>query len=332
MRTAASLFLLLLTAGLAACNYQNFLPPKPDFLSPKRQDVVAVTERGRHPVALEWLRKSADSLENEDWAGAVTSASAAASVDPLCDNAFVVRGIAYYKQNLPDPAIADCDRAIAVNPENLLAYNCRGLVYAQKGQMEQSQQELDRAIKKYGGPGGSGSVVRKSNVDDDKRLFRAACHAGLVAACEGYRGLTGSYPPAREVKRKPLVEEKREGARQTDWTAVIVTASQAIRQDSGNATAYAARAEGYAQTGKVKEAYEDADKAVQLAPDFGPAYSARGFALELMGKMDEARLDYGTACAKGVQPACASLARLKATGQLEKAGEQDKQKEHGAGK
>ncbi len=318
MRTVASLLLLLLAAGLAACNYQNYLPAKPDFLSPKRQDVVAVTERGRHPVAMEWLRKSADSLEKEDWAGAVMSATAAASVDPLCDNAFVIRGIAYYRQNLPDRAMADCDKAITVNPENLLAYNCKGLVYAQKGQAEKSQQELDRAIRKYGGPGGTGSVVRKTNVDDDRKLFQAACGAGLTAACESYRGLTGSYPPARQVRRKPLIEESRESARTTDWNAVIATASQAIRQDGSNATAYAARAEAYANTGRTKEAYEDGDKAVQIAPEFGQAYSARAFALELLGRPAEALPDYRTACAKGVQPACASLARLTATEQPDK--------------
>ncbi len=317
MRTVASLLLLLSAAGLAACSYQNYLPPKPDFLAPKRQDVVAVTERGRNPVALEWLRKGADSLAREDWPGAAMSATAAASVDPLCDNAFVIRGVAYYRQDLLDKAMADCDRAIEVNPENLLAYNCRGLVYARKGQAEKSQQELDRAIKTYGGPGGTGSAVRKANVDDDKKLLQAACGAGLVAACESYRSLTGSYPPARQVKRGPLAKESRESVRQTDWNAVIVTASQAIRQDAGNATAYAARAEAYANTGKAREAYEDGNRAVEIAPDFGQAYGARAFALELLGKPADAVADYRTACAKGIQPACASLARLTATEQKE---------------
>jgi tetratricopeptide (TPR) repeat protein len=318
MRTVASLLLLLSAAGLAACNYHNYLPPKPDFLSPKRQDVVAVTERGRNPAALEWLRKSADSLEREDWAGAASSATAAASVDPLCDDAFVVRGIALYKQNLLDPAMADCDKAITVNPENLLAYNCKGLVYAQKGQAEKSQQELDRAIRKYGGPGGTGSIVRKANVDDDRKLFQAACGAGLIAACESYRSLTGAYPPPRRAKRKAPSGEDRESARKTDWNAVIVTASQAIRRDVSNATAYAARAEAYANTGRVREAYEDSNKAVQIAPEFGQAYSVRAFALELMGKPAEALADYRAACAKGVQPACTGLARLTATGQQDK--------------
>lgn len=318
MKTVASLLLLTLAASLAACSYQNYLPAKPDFLKSKRQDVVAVTERGRHPVALEWLRRSTESLENEDWSGAVSSATAAASADPLCDNAFVVRGIAYYRQNLLDRAMADCDKAIDVNPDNLLAYNCKGLVYARKGQAEKSQQELDRAIKTYGGPGGAGSMVRKTNVDDDRKLLQAACGAGLRAACESYRGLTGTYPPAPPVRWKPATGEGRESVQQTDWNGVIVTASQAIQRDGGNATAYAARAEAYANTGRAREAYDDGNRAVEIAPDFAEGYSVRAIALEMLGKPAEARSDYQEACNKGIEAACAGLARITPTGQQEK--------------
>ncbi len=303
MRIVALLLLSFVSVGLFACITTN---------PSQRLDFVVVNERGRDRVALEWLRKSTQSLEAGNWAEVIRTSSAAVSVDPLCDNAYVMRGIAYYKKHLLDQAMADCNKAIEINAENLLARNCKGLIYAQRGEPEKSRQELDQAIKKYGGTEGTGSVVRTASTDDEERVFRAACAAGLTVACETFRNMTGSYPASFKGSGNRLLDESHEKFLLRDWNGVIAKTSQAIRLNEKNAAAYVNRAGAYANKGMIKEAYEDSDKAVQLAPDFGLAYNNRGYAQERMGKIREAQLDYQMGCNRGVKLACMNFQRLKA--------------------
>ncbi len=57
------------------------------------------------------------------------------------------RGLAYHAKRELDLAIADYDRAIALNPEFAEAYNYRGKAYFQKGNHDGAMPDLDRAIE-----------------------------------------------------------------------------------------------------------------------------------------------------------------------------------------
>jgi tetratricopeptide (TPR) repeat protein len=56
------------------------------------------------------------------------------------------RGLAYHAKRELDLAIADYDRAIALNPEFAEAYNGRGKAYFSKGNNDRAMLDLDRAI------------------------------------------------------------------------------------------------------------------------------------------------------------------------------------------
>jgi len=56
--------------------------------------------------------------------------------------AFNNRGFAYYRKGYLDPAFADFEQAIRLDPKDAVAFNNRGLIYQAKG-------DLDRAIADY---------------------------------------------------------------------------------------------------------------------------------------------------------------------------------------
>jgi tetratricopeptide (TPR) repeat protein len=51
-----------------------------------------------------------------------------------------------YKQNDLDGAIADCSKAIELNPRSTDAYAVRGLIFMQKGNLEGAIADLDKAL------------------------------------------------------------------------------------------------------------------------------------------------------------------------------------------
>jgi tetratricopeptide (TPR) repeat protein len=67
-------------------------------------------------------------------------------MDP--DDEYVVSAIAetYYKQQNPDPALVILNGFIARNPNNPMAYACRGVALTQTGDLEKAEENLSKAI------------------------------------------------------------------------------------------------------------------------------------------------------------------------------------------
>jgi len=60
--------------------------------------------------------------------------------------AYTNRGLAYYDKGEVERAIADFDKAIALNPKDAIAYTNRGLAYSEKGDYDSAIADYDKAI------------------------------------------------------------------------------------------------------------------------------------------------------------------------------------------
>jgi len=63
--------------------------------------------------------------------------------------------------------------------------------------------------------------------------------------------------------------------------------TEAIALDENNHVLYSNRSAAYAKAGKYRPALEDAERTVQLKPDWGKGYSRKGSALAYLGRIDE---------------------------------------------
>ena len=86
--------------------------------------------------------------ERQQWySDAITHYTAAIELNPENVRAYNNRGIAYRRIGNLDAAIADYSRAIYLNPENARAYNNRGVAYRHRGDFDAAIVDYSRAIE-----------------------------------------------------------------------------------------------------------------------------------------------------------------------------------------
>ena len=67
----------------------------------------------------------------------------------LSAKAYRARGGIYYRKGDFDAAIADCSKAIEIDPTNIEAYHNRGAAYDKLGEREKARQDVKKANELY---------------------------------------------------------------------------------------------------------------------------------------------------------------------------------------
>jgi DNA-binding transcriptional MerR regulator len=108
--------------------------------------------------ALDWLKKSNDSIARNDTLETIVTASVAIKLDPKLLQAYLNRAWAFNERALYDKAIMDLNHALQLDPGNAVVYTKRALIFQRKG-------------------------------DDPKAIadYEKACQLGLEIACENYQ-------------------------------------------------------------------------------------------------------------------------------------------------
>jgi tetratricopeptide (TPR) repeat protein len=121
--------------GLHAAHQSDYV------LSPVMPQPIA-----QQSTMIEFFNRTEEKYKNRDFRGAITDyTKAIANNLPEDAKTYNNRGVSFSASKDCYKAIADFNKAIAINPEYADAYYNRGFAYAQAGNMQQAKQDLKTA-------------------------------------------------------------------------------------------------------------------------------------------------------------------------------------------
>jgi len=212
------------------------------------------------------------------------------------------RGAAYADKGDLAHAIADYEQAITRKPNFAVAYNNRGLAYADKGDLDHAIADYDQAIALK--PDFAWAYVNRGAAYDDK--------GDLDRAIADFSQAIALKPDVAEAYYNRGVAYADKG----DLAHAIADYDQAIALQPDFAAAYVNRGVAYADKGDLAHAIADYDQAIALQPDFAEAYNNRGNAYASKGDLDHAIADYDQAIA--LKPDYASAYNNRGTAYADK--------------
>ena len=225
------------------------------------------------------------------------------------------RGETYYKKGDLDSAIADYDKAIALDRDFHEAYNNRGNAYRDKEDFYRAINEYNRAIElapEYPYPyNGRGDIYKnREEFDEAIKDYNTAIKLNPNYV-PPYNSLGEVYFKKQEFGRAiescvkaielnpdcPLlygnlgIIYRRKG----EFDRAIETHTKAIEMGANSELPYNNRGNAYRDKGEFDRAIEDYTKAIELKENYAPAYCNRGNAYFYKGEYDRAIEDYSKA-------------------------------------
>ena len=262
------------------------------------------------PTALLYCRRGDCKLHLRDQAGGLVDLEKSLRLDPDFAEALYLRGLtlynaAQYRSALPDlnrlltrdpnhasalamrgeckrllgenGAQADLDRALELDPTQLIAWNGRGILWLIKGQPEKGISDFDRALK--------------LNPRDAFALtFRGAGLVDLKSFPEAIADLDQAVQVAPTLARGYYHRARaKEGLK--DFKGAIADADQAIRLDPKSGQAFANRGFYKLRIEDLEGALNDCNEAIKCDPRQAPWWRNRAAVWDRLGKAENAQSD-----------------------------------------
>jgi tetratricopeptide (TPR) repeat protein len=208
------------------------------------------------------------------WRDGVTLWTSVLAEYPALPMAYAQRAWSYHQQGDAARAMADLDRALALDPSDGDALSTRGTVYFAAGDYSRALEDLNGAV-------------------------RARPYSASVRNNRGTALLAvGKYDEAiadftRAIELRPRFAEgylNRALARgvKKEFALAVPDLDRSIALDAENPKAFLWRGASKVALGDTVTAIQDYDQALRLAPAFGDAYFARSVANAGLGRREEA--------------------------------------------
>lgn len=219
------------------------------------------------------------------------------------------RGLAYEEKGYDDLALADYDKAIALDARNADGvYRNRGMVFMKRGQHDHAVRDFTSAIVLQ--PEDANLYIDRGIAFlNAKKLQRAIDDFTKAIA------LNPSHTNAYVHRGMSYKENGQYGRAIEDYTTTI-------KIDPSCIEAYNNRGVVYKQLHQPEQAQADYDKAIALDPSFYLAYMNRAAVFGMMGRQDMAIKDYTTVISLNPEFIAAYLYRgelRRKTGDIEQA-------------
>ena len=238
-----------------------------------------------HQDAFKHLTAGLTKHLNGDYPGAIDSLSESLDLNPLSFT-YHIRGLAYISISKYDDAIEDYDRAIAIDPDYVVAYSNRSVAKSHKGDYDGAIADCSNAVAidpnysaAYNNRGAA--KLRKGDYD------------GAIADCSE----SISIDPNRAATYNTRGAAK---AHKGDYDGAIADYDRSIAIEPNNANAYNNRGVDKFSKGDYAAAIDDFSRAIELDPDDASAYSNRGESWLHLSEWDNARADLTVAKGMGM--------------------------------
>ena len=196
------------------------------------------------------------------------------------------RGINYGEKGEYDLAIKDFTKAIELKPDYAIAYNNRGAVYRSKGEHDLAIEDCNKAIQlksDYAEPYSNRGSAYRNKAD--------------------YNRAIEDYNKAIQLKQDFVQAYYNRGLayhEKGELDIAITDYSKAIELKPKLFHPYYNRGNAYLRKRDFDRAIEDYSKAIELNPELGPAYCNRGETWLHLKEWDKAKVDLTAAKDKGV--------------------------------
>jgi len=212
---------------------------------------------------------------------AISDYTAALRIDPNNVTAYNGRGVIYSNKGDYDKAITDYNQAIKINPNNAEPYNNRGNAYKDKGDYDKAIADFNQAIRL------------------NPNYALAHNNRGLAYGRKGDydRAITDYNQSIKLDSNFPITYYNRGLAyyNKSDFDKAIADYNQAIKLDPNFVNAYYNRGLAYRNKNDYDKAIADYSQAVRLNPNLTEAYIVRGSAYGNKGDFDKAIADFNQA-------------------------------------
>jgi tetratricopeptide (TPR) repeat protein len=191
------------------------------------------------------------------------------------------RGVAYAYTSDMKSALADLDRAIALDAQNEIAVRERARDYRMIGRLEQALVDINAALRLK--PSDVIALDVRANIFNNNRQYDRAIE---------------DYNEALRINPKFAQSYRNRGAAyyfKGDYQAAIKDYDQAIKLDPKDSHAFTNRGAAYKKLGRYDQAIADDSEAIKLDPTVPEYFDNRGLNYEDNGDYERALADFNEA-------------------------------------